>query len=134
MKPITYSLWCCSLLIFGGLVQLRAQDAKGCKDSPVITRFPGSTIYSCKDAGFSQFDFPLPASKKRHVEGEFHFLQYISKRDVPTIQLFRNITSRAASTTRKQAPAALSISEGRMSSATFCASHPREGTRRCWHV
>jgi len=91
MKPIMYSLWCCTLLIFGGVVQLRAQDAKGCKDSPVITRFPGSTIYSCKDAEFSQFDFPLPASKKRHVEGEFHFLQYISKRDVPTIQLFRNI-------------------------------------------
>ncbi|HEV2349812.1 MAG TPA: OmpA family protein [Terriglobia bacterium] len=91
MKPIGYSLFCCTLLWLAGAVPLHAQDAKGCKDSPLITRFPGSTIYACKDVDFSQADFPLPASKQKHVEGEYHFLQYTAKPGVPSIQLFRNM-------------------------------------------
>jgi hypothetical protein len=89
MRSIKYSLLCCSLL---SVVQLRAQDRKGCKDSPLITRFPGSTIGDCKDMDFDQADLPLAANKVRHVEGEFHFLSYTPKQGVVTdIQLFRNI-------------------------------------------
>jgi len=91
MKPIQYSLLCCTLLLFAASAPLDAQDAKGCKDSPLITRFPGSTIYACKDVDFNQADFALPANKQKHVEGEFDFLQYTAKPGVPTIQLFRNM-------------------------------------------
>ena len=92
MKPNKYSLLCCILSILAGVVQLRAQDAKDCKDSPLITRFPGSTIGSCKDTEFDQFDFPLPGSKRKHAEGEFHYLSYTPKQGVVSpIQLFRNI-------------------------------------------
>src|ERR1035441_2984980 len=92
MKPIKYSLLCCTLLIFAGVVQLHAQDRKGCKDSPLITRFLGSTIGDCKDAEFDQADLPLPGNKKKHVEGEYHYLSYTPKQGAITpIQLFRNM-------------------------------------------
>jgi outer membrane protein OmpA-like peptidoglycan-associated protein len=87
-----YSLLCCALLSLAGVAQLRAQDRIGCKDSPLITRFPGSTIGNCKDAEFDQNDFPLADHKEKHVEGEFHFLSYTPKQGVVScIQLFRNI-------------------------------------------
>jgi outer membrane protein OmpA-like peptidoglycan-associated protein len=92
MTSIKYSLLCCAVLSVAGVVQLRAQDRKGCKDSPLITRFPGSTIGDCKDMDFDQADLPLAANKVKHVEGEFHFLSYTPKQGVVTdIQLFRNI-------------------------------------------
>ena len=92
MRSIKYSLLCCAVLSVAGVVQLRAQDRKGCKDSPLITRFPGSTIGDCKDMDFDQDDFPLAGHKEKHVEGEFHFLSYTPKQGVVTdIQLFRNI-------------------------------------------
>jgi OOP family OmpA-OmpF porin len=92
MRSIKYSLLCCALLSLAGVAQLRAQDRKGCKDSPLITRFPGSTIGDCKDMDFDQADLPLAANKDKHVEGEFHFLSYTPKQDVVSaIQLFRNI-------------------------------------------
>jgi len=94
MRSVRYSLLCCALLSLAGVAQLRAQDRTGCKDSPLITRFPGSTIGNCKDAEFDQDDFPLAAhqAKEKHVEGEFHFLSYTPKQGVVScIQLFRNI-------------------------------------------
>jgi flagellar motor protein MotB len=92
MRSIKYSLLCCALLSLAGVAQLRAQDRIGCKDSPLITRFPGSTIGDCKNAEFDQYDFPLAGNKEKHVEGEFHFLSYAPKPDVVSaIQLFRNI-------------------------------------------
>jgi outer membrane protein OmpA-like peptidoglycan-associated protein len=92
MRSIKYSLLCCALLSLAGVAQLRAQDRTGCKDSPLITRFPGSTIGNCKNAEFDQDDFPLAGHKDKHVEGEFHFLSYTPKQDVVSaIQLFRNI-------------------------------------------
>src|ERR1019366_2613268 len=54
MTSIKYSLLCCAVLSLAGVAQLRAQDRIGCKDSPLITRFPGSTIGNCKDAEFDQ--------------------------------------------------------------------------------
>jgi len=92
MRSIKYPLLCCVLLSLAGVAQLRAQDRIGCKDSPLITRFPGSTIGNCKNAEFDQDDFPLAGHKEKHVEGEFHFLSYTPKPDVVSaIQLFRNI-------------------------------------------
>ena len=38
---------------------LHAQDAEGCKDSPLITRMPGSTISSCEHQEFGQATMPV---------------------------------------------------------------------------
>ena len=67
-------------------------DSRRPPDSPLITRFPGSTIGACKDVDFDQFSFPLPAGKKKQAEGEFHFVSYTAKPGVVSpIQLFRNV-------------------------------------------
>jgi len=51
-------------------VSVRAQDsdqpqhAEGCKDSPLISRLPGSVIHSCETKEFEQADFPLAATNR----------------------------------------------------------------------
>ena len=91
MKPIHNSLLCCTLLLFAGGAPVRAQDAKGCKDSPLITRMPGSTIIRCDDKDYEEDDFPLPNNKKQHVGGEYHHLAYAPKQGETPIHVFRNI-------------------------------------------
>src|ERR1700744_5180419 len=41
-----------------------AQDAAGCKDSPLVTRFPGSIITSCNDKTDDAFKFDNLGPKK----------------------------------------------------------------------
>jgi OOP family OmpA-OmpF porin len=89
MKPIKCLLWCCALLIRATVMQ--AQDAKGCKDSPLITRMPGSTIRFCRDAEFDRADLPLGGGKQKHVEGEYHVVGYQARDGATELQVFRNI-------------------------------------------
>jgi hypothetical protein len=49
----------------------KPKDAEGCKDSPLITRFPGSIIHSCDNKEFEQADFPMADSQQKHLEGEY---------------------------------------------------------------
>jgi OOP family OmpA-OmpF porin len=87
-------------MVFCGAATVRAQDdkpqdAEGCKDSPLITRFPGSTIHSCENKEYEQADFPLGNDKdgnslSKHVEGEFHYLDVGTREGTSDIQLFRN--------------------------------------------
>lgn len=91
MKPIRYSLLLCTLLWSAGAAPLPAQDANGCKDSPLITRMPGSTIIRCDNKDYEADDFPLPNNKKQHVEGEYHHLAYAPKQGETPIHVFRNI-------------------------------------------
>jgi OmpA-OmpF porin, OOP family len=72
-------------------VPLHAQDREGCKDSPLITRMPGSTLYSCKDEEFDQADFTLADGKQKHVEGEYHELHFATRQGSTQLQIFRNI-------------------------------------------
>lgn len=61
----------CGTIVFFGAT-LRAQDddkpkdAEGCKDSPLITRFPGGIINSCDNKEYDQADFPLGGDKMKH--------------------------------------------------------------------
>jgi outer membrane protein OmpA-like peptidoglycan-associated protein len=90
---------CCALLFLAS--NLRAQDddkphdAEGCKDSPVITRFPGSIIHSCDNKEYEQADFPLGSDKDgnaltKHVEGDFHYWDLGTRQGTSQIQVFRN--------------------------------------------
>ena len=90
---------CCALLLFAP--NLRAQDddkprdAEGCKDSPLITRFPGGIIHSCDTKEYEQADFPLGADKDgnaltKHVEGDFHSWDIGNRQGTSQIQVFRN--------------------------------------------
>jgi outer membrane protein OmpA-like peptidoglycan-associated protein len=71
------------------------QDAENCKDSPIITRMPGSTIHSCENKEFEQVKVPVAKDKDGNVtektlEGEYHSWDYGTREGVSEIQVFRN--------------------------------------------
>src|SRR5947207_8766442 len=71
------------------------QDAEGCKDSPIITRMPGSTIHSCENKEYEQVKMPVDNDKDGNVgektlEGEYHSWDYGTRDGVSEIQVFRN--------------------------------------------
>jgi len=99
MKACLQLLLCACLLFLAK--DLRAQDndkpkdAEGCKDSPLVTRFPGGIINSCENKEFEQADFPLGNDKNgsaltKHLEGEFHSWDIATHEGVSEIQVFRN--------------------------------------------
>lgn len=72
------------------------KDAEGCKDSPLITRMPGSIISSCDHKEFDQID--LPAGKnaqgevqQKHLEGEIWTWGYGNRPGMSELQVFRNM-------------------------------------------
>lgn len=98
MKFILKVLVCFAFLSFAAGLRgqdEKPQDAEGCKDSPLITRFPGSTIHSCENKEYEQADFPLGTDKDgnaltKHVEGEYHSWDIGTRDGVSEIQVFRN--------------------------------------------
>jgi outer membrane protein OmpA-like peptidoglycan-associated protein len=67
------------------------QDKKGCKDSPLISRFPGSVITACEDSADKTFDFSMPGAGHQTVEGEYHYLEYRSPETASNPQIERNM-------------------------------------------
>jgi outer membrane protein OmpA-like peptidoglycan-associated protein len=70
------------------------EDAENCKDSTLVTRMPGSTIHSCDNKEFDQFDITVDSkddAPKKHVEGELHSWDYGTRQGVSDIQVFRNL-------------------------------------------
>jgi outer membrane protein OmpA-like peptidoglycan-associated protein len=77
------------------LSSLAQEDAEGCKDSPLITRMPGSSIHSCDKKEFDQFDIVVGTSdsgdQSKHVEGPLDSWDYGTREGVSEIQVFRNM-------------------------------------------
>jgi outer membrane protein OmpA-like peptidoglycan-associated protein len=78
---------------------LRAQespnDAEGCKDSPLVTRMPGSTLVGCDHKEFDQLKVPLGQNKygedvEKTLEGEVSEWTYQPREGAADIQVFRN--------------------------------------------
>ncbi len=99
MKLLARLLFCCALLLFASNLRAqeeeKPQDAEGCKDSPLITRFPGSIIHSCENKEYEQADFPLGTDKdgaalNKHVEGDFHSWDIGTRPGTSQIQVFRD--------------------------------------------
>ena len=56
----------------------QAQDAEGCKDSPLVARFPGSHINRCENKEFEQAKIPVAKDAdgnavEKDMEGEYHY-------------------------------------------------------------
>jgi len=89
-----------ALILLSIPVAVVAQDdapqyAEGCKDSPIITRMPGSTIHSCENKEFEQVKVPVAKDADGNVtektlEGEYHYWDYGTRDGVSEIQVFRN--------------------------------------------
>src|SRR5215472_12480478 len=84
-----------ALVVCAVSLQAQEQDAEGCKDSPLITRFPGSTIHGCENKEYEQAEMPVGTNKDGDVinktfEGEYHYWDYGTRDGVSEIQVFRN--------------------------------------------
>jgi OOP family OmpA-OmpF porin len=66
-----------------------AQDKKGCRDSPLVNRFPGSVLTNCVDNADNTYEFRNGAGTQT-VEGEYHFREYRAPETASTAQLERN--------------------------------------------
>jgi OOP family OmpA-OmpF porin len=72
---------------------LAAQDATGCKDSPLISRFPGSVITNCKNMEDDVFEFTMSPKPKKRIEGEFHQIEYRFPKTASKAQVVRNLNT-----------------------------------------
>jgi OOP family OmpA-OmpF porin len=67
--------------------------AQECKDSPLVTRYPGSTFRGCEDSADRIVSLPMgPGKPVKKVEGEFHYLYYRGPDSTSSDQLMRNFT------------------------------------------
>jgi outer membrane protein OmpA-like peptidoglycan-associated protein len=74
----------------GGWAQ---KDAAGCKDSPILTRFPGSYIAACSKKDDDAYDFPITNKPKLHLEGALETITYQYPRTASLPQVVRNINT-----------------------------------------
>ena len=83
---------CSALAAFMCSVNLQAQDKEGCKESPLMSRFPGSTITDCESKADDSFTFTLDAGKKA-VEGEFQMITFQYPSSASKAQVVRNLNT-----------------------------------------
>ena len=95
MKTIQYLLLCLALPFAAHVCTAQAKDAKGCKDSPLIARYPGTTIYDCKDSQDDAYNFPGigPSGTDKHLEGEYHFVIYNIPDNITPPPITRNLVT-----------------------------------------
>ena len=76
---------------------LNAQkDEEGCKDSPLISRFPGSVITSCDVKDDNAFKFTVTTGGKdvqKELEGKYFYARYQFPSTASKAQVVRNYTT-----------------------------------------
>jgi outer membrane protein OmpA-like peptidoglycan-associated protein len=77
---------------------LAQDDAEGCKDSPLITRMPGSKLDSCDHKEFDELEIPVgktaagePEQKK--LDGELWTWSYSTREGTSAVQVYRNMAA-----------------------------------------
>jgi outer membrane protein OmpA-like peptidoglycan-associated protein len=75
----------------------QTKDAPGCKDSPLVSRFPGSNISTCNDKEFDGYDFTITVDKQnktKRIEGIMHQNNYNWPRDTASkTQVVHNLNN-----------------------------------------
>lgn len=87
-----------ALLVFCGLMSASLlgaqQDAKGCKDSPYLSRFPGTIIGSCEAKDDDAADFVMGEGKPvKTMEGKKSTLVYLMAPNATNVQVARNLNT-----------------------------------------
>jgi outer membrane protein OmpA-like peptidoglycan-associated protein len=98
MKAVTSLTLCLIAALAASACAAQTQhDQAGCKDSPLIQRFPGSFITQCNQKAFDGYDFTVTVdkqSKTKRVEGNFFQLNYNWPRDTASkSQVVRNLNN-----------------------------------------
>lgn len=92
MKIAFTLLLCLSASLAVPALPAQAQDAEGCKDSPIVTRFPGSIVTGCKQLDDNTFDFNVGSGKPvKRVEGKYLELHYRYPDTASKPQVLRNV-------------------------------------------
>src|ERR1700690_1677535 len=85
----THSGFFVSLIVSAILVP--CSMAQECKDSPLISRYPGSIFRGCEDSADRIYSMPMgPGKPAKKVEGEFHYLYVRGPDSTSSDQLMRN--------------------------------------------
>ena len=93
MKAVRFIALCLAAPFAAHVCTAQTQDAQGCKDSPLISRFPGSVITECRDKGDDKFTFTLDKGQHKAVEGEFHLIRYNFPNTASKAQVVRNLNT-----------------------------------------
>jgi len=70
-----------------------AQDVKGCQDSPLVGRFPGSIIIYCSHKDDDSFAFTLDGNKNKKLEGDLTKIRYQFPKSASKAQVVRNMNT-----------------------------------------
>jgi outer membrane protein OmpA-like peptidoglycan-associated protein len=85
------ALACCGLTANFAHAQ---QDAKGCTDSPYLSRFPGTIINSCEAKDDDTADFIMGVGKaNKKVEGKKYAVAYLMAPNATNVQVARNLNT-----------------------------------------
>ncbi len=95
MKAVRYLLLALAVPLAAQICAAQTKDADGCKDSPLIARFPGSYITECDDKADNSYTFSGLGSKQedKTVEGEYHYLYYNEPASATWAQVNRNLAT-----------------------------------------
>ncbi len=83
--------FCLTLVIQSCFAQV--QDAAGCKDSPLISRYPGSVLEMCAHRDDDSYSFATADRKTKAIEGDFTHIEYRFPKGVTTAPVLRNLVS-----------------------------------------
>jgi len=90
MRLFAVVAFCCACLL--ATAASAAKDKPGCQDTPLLSRFPGSTLLNCRHAAFDARKMPLQHGSKA-VEGEFDNYFYQVEPGHSQVEVKRNISS-----------------------------------------
>ena len=92
MKNLRFVLLCLATAWAVPFCAAQAPDAQGCTDSPLISRFPGSVIYDCRQADDDVFSFDMgPGKPAKKIEGKFLTISYHYPKTATKAQVVRNL-------------------------------------------
>ena len=84
-------VFCLTVVIQSCFAQ--GQDAAGCQDSPLFSRYPGSVLQGCEHRDDDSSSFPIANRTRKDIEGDFTHLVYGFPKGVTTAPVLRNLVS-----------------------------------------
>jgi outer membrane protein OmpA-like peptidoglycan-associated protein len=92
--------------MIGTTASAQEKDAAGCKDSPLISRIPGSIIAACTHKDDDAFAFRLGNGTDKQAEGDLTRIEYHFPASASFAQIIRNLSTalHAAGYTFEQDP------------------------------
>ncbi len=86
-----------AFMLLAPTARAQSQDAEGCHDSSLISRYPGSSIIRCFHSEFGRFTLPLgpvvaenKLTKSLKVEGKITRIDYLAPDQVSPLEIWTN--------------------------------------------